>query len=52
MDNTGKLCGHMRALASDTKAIFGELPPVSNKRIWATLKPDKRATLLLAFMNA
>lgn len=48
MDNTGELCGHMRALASDTKAIFGGLSPVTNRPIWATLKPDKPA---LCFFN-
>lgn len=48
MDNTDELCGHLRALASDTKAIFSGLSPVTNKRIWITLKPDKPA---LCFFN-
>lgn len=38
----------MRALASDTKAIFRGLSPVTNKRIWATLKPDKPALCFFA----
>jgi len=37
-----------RALVSSTKEIFGGLSPVTNKRIWATLKPDKPA---LCFFN-
>lgn len=39
----------MRALVSDTKAIFGGLSPVTNRRIWATLKPGKPA---LCFFNS
>lgn len=50
MDNTDELCGHLRALASDTKAIFSGLSPVTNKRIWATLKPDKPAPCFFNFV--